>query len=156
MKLQDRFWSKVNKLGKDECWEWKGALNNGYGWFHIAKKARNAHRVAAFLSGMIDQIDGDLHVLHKCDNPKCCNPHHFFLGTNQDNIADRVQKGRTVFVPKVGQANGMSKLSNSDIMFIREMYNSSGLSQSFIAKQFGVTQPQISRIVNRVRCGGVF
>ena len=155
MSIEDRFWSKVKRLGNQDCWEWTAALNNGYGWFSINGKARNAHRVSAFLSGMIDALDGGLHVLHKCDNPKCCNPNHFFLGTNEDNVADRVSKGRTVAVKQIGQNNGMSKLSNKNVKLIRGLCFSSSLSQSKLAKMFGVKQPHISRIASGIRCGGV-
>lgn len=153
--MSDRFWSKVNK-SKDGCWEWTGALCRGYGWFHMNKKPRYASRVAAFLVGKLGSLDSDLHVLHSCDNPKCCNPDHLFVGTNADNVADRVKKGRTVSVPKHGESNGASKLSNQAVKTIRGLYFAAQTSQSKLAKMFGVKQPHISRIVNNVRCGGVF
>lgn len=153
--MNDRFWSKVNKQEEDSCWEWTAALNNGYGWFFVNGKARNAHRVAAFLSDMIDDIDGGMHVLHKCDNTKCCNPKHLFLGTNADNVADRVKKNRSGHKKMIGQENGMSKLSDVEVRTIRGLYFSSQNSQSKLAKRFNVQQSHISRIVNNVRCGGV-
>ena len=154
--MQHRFWSKVAKQDENSCWEWTGALNNGYGWFHFNKNgAKNAHRVSAFLSGIIDTIDSDMHVLHKCDNTKCCNPNHLFAGTNADNVADRVSKNRSGFKRLHGQSNGMSKLLDSDIKTIRGLYFSNQISQSKIAKLYGVKQPHISRIVNNVRCGSI-
>ena len=153
--LEQRFWEKVQIRGIDECWEWTAALNRGYGWFNIHRKARHSNRVAAFLCGLIDSMDSKLHVLHKCDNPKCCNPNHFFLGTNRDNIADRVAKGRTGFRRMIGETNGMAKLSNEDIKNIRKMYNEGNASQSQIARLFNVRQPHISKVVNNIRCGGV-
>lgn len=92
-----RFWSKV-KLpdvigGADQCWEWQASKNNGgYGTFRIGKIIVKAHRMAYQLS--FETIPHGLAVLHKCDNPKCCNPTHLFLGTAADNIRDMDNKGR--------------------------------------------------------------
>jgi hypothetical protein len=153
--MQDRFWSKVN-TSNDGCWEWKNALSRkGYGWFNAGSKSTYAHRVAAFLSGLIDSLSTPLHVLHSCDNPKCCNPSHLFVGTNLDNIKDRVQKGRSKAPKLHGQTNGMAKLCNSQVKEIRGLYFASMFSQSQLAKRYGVRQSHVSRIVNNVRCGGV-
>lgn len=155
--ISERFWRKVNKQDKNACWEWTAALNNGYGWFNYSQEigSKHAHRVAAELSGLLTSINNGLHVLHKCDNPKCCNPAHFFLGTNADNVTDRGSKGRTVTPHLHGQDNGSAKLTNAQIKQIRSIYPAANRSQSDIAKQFGVGQVQISRIVSGARCGGV-
>jgi hypothetical protein len=79
-----------------DCHEWVGAndgsrarygrLSDGHG------KLLYVHRVAwAVVNGPI--LDG-LQVLHKCDNPPCINVEHLFLGTNADNVRDKVSKGR--------------------------------------------------------------
>ena len=151
--METRFWNKVSKQDNNSCWEWTAALMNGYGWFLINTKTgpKFAHRVSAFLSGLLDNIDSKKHVLHKCDNPKCCNPLHLFTGTNADNVADRVKKGRTKFIPKYGELNGMSKLTEIEIHEIRKMYNVGNISQSQLAIKFNVQQPHISRIINSVR-----
>ena len=151
--IETRFWNKVSKQDNNSCWEWTAALMNGYGWFSINKKIgpKFAHRVSAFLSGLIDNVDSEKHVLHKCDNPKCCNPLHLFTGSNADNVADRVKKGRTKFVPKNGELNGMAKLTEIQIHEIRKMYNDENISQSQLAVKFNVKQPHISRIINGVR-----
>ena len=90
-----RFWAKVNKQGN--CWEWQASLftTTGYGQFALTSRhPETAHRMAwVFTHGSIP--DGQF-VLHKCDNRKCCNPDHLFLGTPQDNMVDMVRKGRHV------------------------------------------------------------
>jgi HNH endonuclease len=96
MKLtrEERFWKKVDKRTKTECWLWLAALNYGYGFFS-PKTGRTvyAHRfVWELVNGPIPH---GLCVLHKCDVRSCVNPNHLFLGTNQDNTTDAKRKGRT-------------------------------------------------------------
>jgi hypothetical protein len=111
--------------------------------------------VAAHLSGLLDDLASPLHVLHRCDNPPCCNPAHLFVGTNVDNVADRVAKGRSGCKAMHGEENGSSKLTNTQIRQIRGMYKFANFSQSQLARLFAVQQSQVSRIVNGVRGGGV-
>lgn len=81
-------------VAKSGCWEWCGKLDlYGYGVFKLNNKSYKAHRYSYVLYH--GAFDTKLHVLHRCDNPKCVNPDHLFLGTNQDNIADKVSKGRS-------------------------------------------------------------
>lgn len=90
-----RFWAKV-LIGKDDdCWIWRGArLPRGYGHITWRMKTESAHRVAWRIA--FGDIPGDLHVLHRCDNPSCVNPNHLWLGTASDNIKDGVRKGRII------------------------------------------------------------
>lgn len=89
--VEERFWKSVKKeLGKG-CWNWTAAKICGYGAFSALGEQR-AHRVAYRL--FVGEIPEGLYVLHKCDNPKCIRPDHLFLGTQQDNVDDKVAKGR--------------------------------------------------------------
>ena len=91
--LSTRFWDNVEVKQSDECWIWKASCDKrGYGQFNIAKKMKRSHRIAWKLT--FGEIPKELYVCHKCDNPPCCNPNHLFLGTQKDNIADMLRKGR--------------------------------------------------------------
>ena len=94
MGIKTRSWQKVAKgSGPDDCWEWLAAKNaNGYGVFGLAEgRIRLAHRVAWWLE---KGNWPDQHLLRRCDNPACVRPSHLFVGSQADNMADKLAKGR--------------------------------------------------------------
>lgn len=98
------FWTKVEKRDVSACWPWKGSvMGEGYGRYRQAY----THRLAWMLAN--GPIPAGLFVLHKCDNPPCCNPDHLFLGTQADNVRDRDAKGRH-WVPS-GERHPCAKLN---------------------------------------------
>lgn len=104
-KIEKRFRNSVNKDGPihpilgTPCWEWTASKCCGYGQFR-ALGEYGAHRV--MYRWLIGGIPEGLYVLHKCDNPGCVNPEHLEIGTHQDNMDDRSERGRTA----VGDRNG--------------------------------------------------
>jgi len=91
--LDDRFQEKILAGGDDECWPWQAFRNRaGYGMIRNGYCMALAHRVAWVLQH--GQIPLGKHVLHHCDNPACCNTRHLYIGTNADNIRDKLARGR--------------------------------------------------------------
>lgn len=147
----ENFWSRVSKPSADECWEWTGSRNNtGYGTVAWGGNVYTAHRVAAWLQGMVASPARPLnsrdptHVLHSCDNRPCCNPKHFFLGSYADNQKDAYTKGRRR-QPK-GQKHANAKLSDDQALSIRNEY-AAGAVQTALAEKYGVSQVAVSLIV---------
>lgn len=141
-----RFWDKVKKGPK--CWLWTGAtVSKGYGSISIKKKFFGAHRLSWIMER--GSIPEGLHVLHRCDVRACVRPSHLFLGTNSDNVADRVAKGREG--DRSGEKNGAAKLTAKEVLKIRRLYSDkkNAVSYTYLAAVFGVSKPQIARIVNR-------
>jgi hypothetical protein len=148
----ESFWARVKK--SRGCWEWQGALNStGYGTVAWDNHVYTAHRVAAWISGLIQHpskpthATEPTHVLHKCDNRKCCNPKHFFLGTYKDNQLDAYKKKRKA-QPR-GGSHANAKLTDRQAAEIRRAYAVHGLTQRELASKFDVSQVTISLITRR-------
>lgn len=144
-KDKDRFWAKVEKKGKDECWEWTACKDyQEYGVFWLAPKNKRAHRFSWTLH--CGKIPDGLCVCHHCDNPSCVNPAHLFVGTTVDNTQDSVQKGRR----QQGEAHANSKLTEEMVLQIRCDYeNMIKKSVYKLTGKYGVSHVTIHRIVTR-------
>ena len=124
--LSHRFWSKVARGAG--CWAWQASRDrHGYGRFGLDGHVEYAHRVAWVLTrGAIPQ---GLRVLHRCDNPPCCNPAHLYLGTPAQNTADMISRGREGFLKNNrfltrpednrGERNPAAKLTAAQVHDIR-------------------------------------
>jgi len=143
----ENIWGKINKKSSSECWEWAGGLRDGYGRIKINYKNYNAHRLVYELTyGLIPK---GMCVLHKCDNRKCCNPEHLFLGTNNDNVKDKVSKNRQSHISiNNGELCGTHKLITEQVVQIRLLYTTKKYSQRMLAKIYNVSQTTIWEILN--------
>jgi hypothetical protein len=140
----ERFWSLVRPAGAlDEtvCWLWPLRTDDGgYGRLGFGGRGgQKAHRVAWEL--VHGSIPDGMRVLHKCDNPPCCNPTHLFLGSQQDNIADRQAKGRTVDPPS------RRKLTTEQVAAMRCAWRDLPVTQQMLADRYGVSRGNVSKIL---------
>jgi predicted DNA-binding protein (UPF0251 family) len=155
----DRFIRYIKIDNKTGCFIWSGKINNSnYGVFKYCKnntpKSMMAHRVAFEISTGILIPDGKI-VMHKCDNPPCCNPDHLKLGTNLDNIEDRNNKGRQASGKRIienrktasGEKSGMSKLTWKEIYEIRHKHDYENITQDKLSEIFKVSQSTILCII---------
>jgi len=145
----DRFWSKVNKDTDSGCWEWTAYDHpSGYGNFFIGSKAHKAHRISWEIhNGKIPTEDSyhGVCVLHKCDNPKCVNPAHLFLGTHADNMQDMISKGRRDYY---GEKNPRARLTAEQVRIIRYWWSLGNMQIKQMAKYFGVGRTTIGHVVH--------
>ena len=138
--IRERFEAKVWKT--KGCWLWTACrIRHGYGMLSVFGKMRPAHRMSWVLHR--GSIPEGMLVCHSCDNPGCVNPAHLFLGTQKDNIADCLAKGR------MGR-----KLNAGDVREIRAAI-AGGQTQVSQAKKYGVNKVTICRIIHKTLWGHV-
>lgn len=143
--VNDRFWEKVAVGEKDDCWEWKASCRHGYGQFGVrAGYIEIAHRYSWIIAN--GPIPDGLCALHKCDNPKCVNPNHLFLGTRADNTMDMCEKGRNRSRPTLGTKNGASKLSEEQVLGVVTRHTS-GESIHSLSRSLKISRPSIKAIL---------
>lgn len=127
-------------VDENGCWIWPNAKR--YGSTTINGKWYGTHRLAYMAyHGRI----GKNHVLHRCDNPPCCNPDHLFLGTHQDNIDDMVAKDRS---GTRELRNLRGKFTDEQIREMRAKYGR-GVPASWIAEEYGTSAAYVRDIVKR-------
>ncbi len=135
-----------NCIIKDGCWNWSGpAYRNGYGRFNMRGSGVLAHRMSFFV---FNRVMPKKQVLHRCDNPACINPAHLFEGDARDNILDCIAKGR--HNPPRGENAQKSKLTEANVIEIKNRI-ANGERQYLLAREFGVSQKQISVIARGIQ-----
>jgi hypothetical protein len=137
--LAVRFWRKVRKAGPDDCWLWQGAVVKANGHGHL--RVDRGHTVLAHrLSWEMEKgsLDADAVLCHRCDTPRCVNPGHLFVGTQQVNVADMVAKGRNSKPPV------RRRLSPEDVAAIRRA-RQMGTPLKTLAARFAVHHTTILR-----------
>lgn len=146
---------KKGKFNESDCFEWTGPYDkNGYGitTYSINKKKKTwkVHRLIHFLIN--GEIPDGIFVCHACDNPKCFNLCHIFLGTPKQNSRDRDKKKRDggLMRNQFGENNRMAKLNEITVLEIRKLYNK-GTRICELARIFNLPNPTISKIVHSLR-----
>ncbi len=144
----DRFWRRVRTspgLGPaGECWEWQSiGKGNRYGQLRLGDYVYPAHRVAYAIS--CGPIASGLLVRHKCDNPICVRPEHLELGTNADNVADKMARGRHRV--RSAENHPGAKLTSRAAMAIRQAYHATSVTMKELARQHGVSRETIREIL---------
>lgn len=139
-----RFWEKVDKsAGPSGCWLWTATKSRGYGYFWTGERMEQAHVVSFRLA--YGAIRGGLHVLHDCIAQRACvNPEHLRLGTNQDNVNDKVAQGRQVHLR--GPKNGCAILSEADVREVVAAVRA-GATHKATSKRFGVSENTVQSIM---------
>lgn len=143
-----RFWTKVDRAGPDDCWEWtKHRDKGGYGGFYGCNYSKYlAHRVAF----VVTNGDTELLVCHHCNNPSCCNPKHLYAGTQKDNIRQCHVEGRAVdntrAIDNRGEKCSKAKLTKSDVCEIRALRVDGWLLRE-IAEKYGIRLTTVSAII---------
>lgn len=144
----DHLKTKVKKLGADECWLWTGAKSKfGYGVIWANGRGRAVHRVVYEMTfgHQIGSLPRSLVVMHRCDNPSCCNPRHLVLGTQAENNKDRAAKGRTQTRMLPRTEHPMAKLTEEAIAEIRSTARRYGTGAA-LARKYGVSESTISAV----------
>jgi hypothetical protein len=127
-----------------DCWPWQGPLNTkGYPRFNANGKRYTATRVVLGLR-LGRYLEPNERACHTCDNPPCCNPAHLFVGSQADNVADCVAKGRQRTPASKGETNSRAKLSADQVAEI--MCLKGAMFQREIAQKYGVSRQTVSAI----------
>ena len=143
MNASIRFWKMVSVSAG--CWNWLGPINNKGGYGEIWYLGRNigAHRLSWILH--FGNIPEGLLVCHTCDNPKCVNPGHLYLGTYKDNNRDAANKNRT----SCGIERPASRLTAKEVIDIRDAYKSGAFSIRTLATNYKVTYNTIWQLLHK-------
>lgn len=128
------FHTYVIRRGPNECWPWAGGhIPGGYGAFAVAGKSIGAHRVSVVVHGKGDPTGKT--VRHSCDNPGCVNPAHLTIGTQKDNMRDRLE--RTGY-PRGGAVYN-ARLTEEVVREARQRY-AQGETPYVMAREYGVNK----------------
>lgn len=146
--IRARFWSKVDRSGgPDACWLWTATVKStGYGEIKYRGVHWGAHRLAYVLE--VGPIPDGMWVLHRCDNRRCVNPAHLFLGTHTDNMRDASGKGR-IRGFESGENHPHAVLTADQVRAIRNLHAAGGKTYSEIGRELGIAPELVRPIVLR-------
>lgn len=142
-----KFWGRVRKGGKDECWEWTLSFHDtGYGLYSFCigpsrPLCIKAHRIAYYFKHR--ELPESRFICHHCDNRKCVNPRHLFLGNGRLNVQDMVNKKRQA----VGRKIFTVKLFPDQVQEIRYLYHVKKIENQYLAEAYKVSDTCIHNVV---------
>ena len=154
------FWANVEKSSEEGCWWWKGKRygnkyaepHAAYGGYNVDGKTFLAHRISFTLC--VGTIPKGKLCLHTCDRPLCVQPLHLFVGTHVDNVRDMdIKRRRGVRRGHRGEKNSLSKLTDAQVVSLRERYAAGDVTQKQLAEEYGVIRQTISTWVSGKRAG---
>lgn len=134
-----RYWAKVDKRGPDECWPWLASGRRGYGRAWTGYRLAPASHFALALDGRPPVVGAG--ALHSCDNPPCCNPRHLRWGTQKENMADCVERGRV----SSGESHLSTNLTNDQARQIKCAKKYHGVGAD-LARKHGISDAAVSAI----------
>lgn len=129
------------RLSESGCWEWQEYLYHGYGAFSLKNKPHRAHRISYQL--FRGPTPKSLMVCHRCNNKRCVNPDHLYLGTSRNNVDDAIRDG---LVAK-GSDVATSKLTENQVNEMRRLWRTGTVRQKNLAEIFKVDQTLVSLII---------
>lgn len=141
MRLIERFESQIDKVDSG-CWLWTGEIvGHGGGILRMGRQILSAYRLSYEIYK--EEIPKDMCVCHSCDVRSCVNPDHLWLGTHAENMADAAKKNRM----HPGEQSAQSKLKETQVIQIVELYKTGNYSQQQLSDMFGVAHSIISGII---------
>lgn len=149
--FQDRFFSHIAVKEANECWLWTASLCMGYGQIWVrcnkVKHRFHSHQIAWIISNK-RVIPQDKWVLHSCPKQRdCCNPNHLRLGTRLENVADMHRQGCAS--NRKGENSATRKLTNEQVLKIRELYANGMRGHEAIGKLFSIGHTRVWEIISR-------
>jgi predicted XRE-type DNA-binding protein len=146
LKTAEEWFSEKYSVQSTGCWEWESG--RGYPMFWVGDGYQKAGRYIWEKTHGV-RLSSKQFVCHRCDNPRCVNVAHLFIGSQDDNMKDMASKNRRKGRCK-GADNGRTKITKEIAEEIKSLYSAGSVSQQNIADKFSISQPHVSEIIRGV------
>lgn len=139
-----KFLNKIDISSPNKCWEYPEILDDHYGTATLNGQTIPAHRFSAYFFLNFD-LNSEFFICHKCDNKRCVNPHHLFVGTCADNMQDLVNKDKQ----RRGTQINTNRLTEKQVNEIKKLYTTGKYSWKNLGILFNVSKPTIGAILKK-------